>query len=107
MSSFKVRLQRQKNFESPCWCKNGFIPNSLLLCGKSLAKAHADYHMDVNAELFETWFEKQLLPNAPQKCVFIIDNASYHSRIEKKIPTMATRKSEMIEFMLKYKIPIP
>ena len=88
-------------------CKNGFIPNSLLLRIKSLAAVHSDYQMDMNAELFETWFEKQLLPNAPQKCVFIIDTSRYRSRTEKKIPNMPTRKSEMIEFMIKRKPPFP
>ena len=86
-------------------CKNGFVPNSLE--NISLKPMQIIYQINMNADLFETWFEKQLLPNVLQKCVFITDNVSYHSRIEKKIPTMATRKSEMIEFMLKHKIPIP
>ena len=49
----------------------GFIPNSLLMCGKSLSKALADYHQDMNSDVFESWLEKQLLPNLPQKCVLI------------------------------------
>ena len=72
--------------------KFGFISNSHLMCGKSLSKASADYHQDMNSDVFESWLEKQLLPNLPQKCVLIIDNASYHSRQEVKVPTQATKK---------------
>ena len=76
----------------------GFIPNSilnsLLMCGKSLSKASADYHQDMNSDVFESWLEKQLLPNLPKKCVLIIDNASYHSRQEVKVPTQATKKQK-------------
>ena len=72
----------------------GFIPNSLLMCGKSLSKASADYHQGVNSDVFESWLEKQLLPNLPQKCVLIIDNASYYSRQEVKVPTQATKKQK-------------
>ena len=87
--------------------KFGFIPNSLLMCGKSLSKASADYHQDMNSDVFESWLEKQLFPNLPQKCVLIIDNASYHSRQKVKVPTQATKKAEILEFMMKKNILIP
>ena len=77
------------------------------MCGKSLSKASADYHQDINCDVFESWLEKQLLPNLPQKCVLIIDKASYHSRQEVKVPTQATKKAEILEFMMKKNIPIP
>ena len=66
------------------------------MCGKSLPKASADYHQDMNSDVSESWLEKQLLPTLPQKCVLIIDNASYHSRQEVKVPTQATKKSRNI-----------
>ena len=72
------------------------------MCGKSLSKASADYHQEMNSDVFESWLEKQLLPNLPQKCVLIIDNASYHSRQEVKVPIQATKKAEILEF-----IPVP
>ena len=77
------------------------------MCGKSLSKASADYHQAMNSDVFESWLEKQLLPNLPQKCVIMIDNASYHSRQEVKVPTQATKKAEILEFMIKKNIPIP
>ena len=68
---------------------------------KSLSQASADYHQDMNFDVFESWLEKQLLPNLPQKCVLIIDNASYHRRQEVKVPIQATKKAEILEFMMK------
>ena len=65
---------------------------------KVIVKASADYHQDMNSDVFESWLEKQLLPNLPQKCVLIIDNASYNSRQEVKVPTQATKKAEILEF---------
>ena len=50
---------------------NGFIPGSLLLCGKKLSDAFADYHQDMNANVFENWFLEKLIPNLPEKSVVI------------------------------------
>lgn len=90
-------------------CKDGFIPNCLLLCGKKLKECHADYHSDMNGEVFEDWFEKSLLQNLPKdkKCVIVMDNAKYHSRLVEKTPSMKMKKSEMLAFIEKHKVKIP
>ena len=67
--------------------KCGFIQNRILLCGKSFSTASADYHMDMDGNIFRSGFRNKLLPNLIPKCVLILDNASYHSRVEEKIPT--------------------
>lgn len=36
-----------------------------------------------------------------------MDNASYHSRVVNKIPTMSTKKSEIIDFMKSNKVTVP
>ena len=67
--------------------EEGFIPNSLLLCGKDLSESYADYHQDMNGTVFENWFQSTLLPNLQKgkKVVIVLDNAKYHSRyVEKK-----------------------
>ena len=47
-------------------------------------KATGDYHDAMNSELYEEWFQHQLLPNIQRNSLIVIDNASYHSRkIEK------------------------
>ena len=86
---------------------NGFIPGGLLLCGKKLSDAFADYHQDMNANVFENWFPEKLIPNLPEKSVVILDNASYHCRQVDKIPNMNTRKAEMLDFMKRNSITVP
>ena len=48
--------------------ENGFVPGSLLLCRKKLSEAYADYHADMNSDVFEHWCEEKLLTNLPEKC---------------------------------------
>jgi len=50
----------------------------------------ADYHADMDSEMFERWVKEQLLPALvrayPGKsCVIVQDNASYHSRLKYQI----------------------
>ena len=46
--------------------EEGFVPNSLLLCGKNFAKSYADYHEDMKGAVFENWFRNTLLSNLPK-----------------------------------------
>ena len=85
----------------------GFIPSALLLCGKSIKKAMADYHEDMNGNVFERWFEERLLPNLPPRSVIIMDNAKYHSRIYDKTPTMGNRKQELVDFLKAKGVAVP
>ena len=87
--------------------RHGFVKNALLLCGKKFKDAYADYHDNMDSDVFETWFRHQLLPNLHAKSVIVIDNASYHSRQLVKIPTMATKKDGMVTFMTTHNIVIP
>jgi len=34
----------------------------------------------VNANVFLAWVERDLLPKAPEECVMVMDNASFHKR---------------------------
>lgn len=51
-------------------------------------------------ERIKKWLVEQLLPNIEKNSLIILDNASYHSKIENKIPTTSTRKSDVIEWLL-------
>ena len=59
----------------------------------------ADYHDEMNSEHFMEWFNEQLLPNIPQNCVIILDNASYHNKQKDKPPTTASRKEEIKKWL--------
>jgi len=70
-------------------------------------KSSADYHQDMDSNLFEHWFKNQLLPNLPPNSVIVMDNASVHSRLAKKVPRKGMRKAIILEFMSEEQIPIP
>ena len=48
---------------------------------KYFSESYANYHDDMNAEVFEKWFANTLIPNLPKdrKVVIVMDNAKYHS----------------------------
>lgn len=58
-------------------------------------------------QVFKKWFKNRLLQNLPKHSVIVMDNASYHSRQEKKIPTKCSRKQEIINFMSKNYLDVP
>lgn len=88
---------------------DGWVPNSLFLSAKNIGDAKADYHDEMNAAVFENWFSNVLMKNIPRdrKCVIVLDNASYHSRKTFRLPTMATKKEDMVQFMNVHNLDVP
>jgi transposase len=86
---------------------DGWASNALLLSAKNIQNCSADYHSDMNSTLFETWFQQQLLPHLPPNSVIVMDNARYHSKLVYKKPSKATKKQEIIDFMITNNINIP
>ncbi|XP_050503456.1 uncharacterized protein LOC126882532 [Diabrotica virgifera virgifera] len=83
-----------------CGGQHGWVNDALLLSSKSIKDSSLDYHQDIEGTLFESWFENTLLPNLKANSVIVMDNASYHSRCIKKIPTKQSRKDEIQEFLI-------
>ena len=92
MSRLKLCIEIERIVICHAGTRYGFTQNSLLLCGKLFSTASADYHMDINEGVFKSWLQNKLLPNLPPKCVLILDNANYHSRVEKKISYSGNEK---------------
>lgn len=64
-----------------------------------------DYHKDMNNANFMKWVQKQLLPNLPERSVLVIENGAYHNvPIERNI-TSASRKQEMLDWLIEKKLP--
>lgn len=80
----------------------GFIPNCLLLFSSNKT---SDYHEEMNHKTFVKWFENSVLRNLRKKSVIVMDNAPYHSVIKDKAPTKATKKSDIVSWLEKRKIP--
>ncbi|XP_063924730.1 uncharacterized protein LOC135138682 [Zophobas morio] len=77
--------------------KNGFVEGASLIF-KANSKL-GDYHDNVNQENFEKWFKEQLIPSLREPFLFVIDNASYHSRFEEEIPRKSWTKTKMITYL--------
>jgi hypothetical protein len=75
---------------------SGFVDNGLLIFQ---SKKSGDYHEEMNSDCFQTWFAEQLLPNIEPSSVIVIDNAPYHSKKIDKVPTTATRKAEIQQWL--------
>lgn len=84
--------------------EKGFVTGAEynFLCKKNTLDAHDE----VCAELYESWFLERLLPNLPANSVIVIDNASYHSRKQEKIPTTASKKQEIFNWLSEKGIPL-
>lgn len=52
----------------------------------------------MDGKSFEDWFAK-VLPQLEDNCVIVLDNAPYHTRRVEKIPTTASAKSEIKEWL--------
>ncbi|KAE8745831.1 hypothetical protein FOCC_FOCC007478 [Frankliniella occidentalis] len=94
--------------------EDGFVDGCLYLACKNIEDAKADYHSEMNAKVFEKWFEKVLLPALDRlypgrKCTIVMDNASYHSRLlhDFKIPTTHSTLPQIYNFMDLHGIPRP
>ncbi|KAJ4437628.1 hypothetical protein ANN_17773 [Periplaneta americana] len=75
----------------------GFIPECLLVFK---SKKTNDYHEEINHATFYEWFENKVLKNLNAPSTITMDNAPYHSVIHDKAPTMATKKADMIAWLL-------
>lgn len=80
---------------------SGFLENGLLLFE---SKKTSDYHEEMDAEKFESWFSK-ILPSLEPNSVVVMDNASYHSRRLEPSPTTAWRKGDIINWLSQRNIP--
>lgn len=64
-----------------------------------------DYHGEMNRENFLHWFEYQLLMNLEEPSTIVMDNASYHSTVVNKVPTTATKKADIENWLTEHGIP--
>lgn len=76
----------------------GFIENGLLAFA---SKNTSDYHEEMNADTFKSWFQDKLLPSLPEPSIIIMDNASYHSTQINKAPTQANKKADLAAWLEK------
>ncbi|XP_060881942.1 uncharacterized protein LOC132953567 [Metopolophium dirhodum] len=76
--------------------EDGFVPGALL-CLKSKKKTK-NYHNEIDSKIFNNWMES-VLPRLKEKCVIIMDNASYNSVKIDEAPTSKTEKADIINWL--------
>lgn len=79
--------------------EDGFVPGGLLLF-RSKNGNKGDYHDSMNHLCFRQWFVEQLLPNIPDNCLIVMDNAPYHSKITNKAPNRNNNKTDIIQWLV-------
>lgn len=77
--------------------ENGFLDDSLLVFEAS--KSEGDYHGEMNAEVYEQWFEN-VCKKLPKDSVVVLDNAPYHSRQVEKLPTVNWKKEDLKKWLV-------
>lgn len=82
--------------------ESGFIPGASLVFSSSTK--NPDYHGEMNKENFLKWFENQLLKNLEKPSLIVMDNASYHSSLEDKIPNSSWTKANIKDWLQKQHI---
>ncbi|XP_047022563.1 uncharacterized protein LOC124634839 [Helicoverpa zea] len=81
---------------------DGFLMNGELIF--EAKKGDGDYHSEMDAHNFEKWFSL-ILSKIESGSVIVMDNAPYHSRKVEKLPTTATRKADIQEWLKNKNIP--
>ena len=85
------------------WCfihallEQGLIPKAFRIF--EAKKSRGDYHHMFNAECFLDWWQHQLLPNLPPRCVIVVDQASYHLVAQEQIMPSTMRKAELQQWL--------
>ncbi|CAH2014823.1 unnamed protein product [Acanthoscelides obtectus] len=69
-----------------------------------VSKKGGDYHDEINASCFESWFQGVLQRVEPNS-VIVMNNASYHSRQTERVPTMGSQKGDMQQWLREKGIP--
>jgi hypothetical protein len=77
--------------------QNGFVCRASLIFVPHCKSG--DYHNPVNYENFEHWVLTKLLPDLEELSLTVMDNASYHSVLTEKPPTLVWRMDKIIAWL--------
>lgn len=81
--------------------KTGFVPGAQLMF--EAPNIVGNYQM--GASIFEKWVMEKLIPNIPSKTVIVMNSTPYDSVQVSKPPTKYGKRQEMVEWLVKNKIP--
>lgn len=85
------------------WCfihalmEEGLLEDTFLIF--EAKKAKGDYHQQFDHQVFQQWFQEQLLPQLPKRCLIVMDRCPYHMVGQDSIIPQQMRKLELQEWL--------
>ncbi len=85
------------------WCfihalmEEGLLEGTLLIF--EAKKSKGDYHQQFDHQVFQKWFQEQLLPNLPKRCSIVMDRCPFHMVGKDSIIPKQMRKLELQEWL--------
>ena len=85
------------------WCfihaimEEGLLEDTLLIF--EAKKSKGDYHQQFDHQVFQKWFQEQLLPHLPKRCLIVLDRCSYHMVGKDAIIPKQMRKVELQDWL--------
>ncbi len=85
------------------WCfihalmEKGLLNGALLIF--EAKKSTGDYHHQFNQHVFQKWFQEQLLPHLPKRCVIVMDRCPFHRVGKDSIIPKQMRKVELQDWL--------
>lgn len=85
------------------WCfihalmEEGLLEDTLLIF--EAKKSKGDYHQQFDHQVFQKWFQEQLLPHLPKRCLIVMDRFPYHMVSQDSIIPKQMRKIELKEWL--------
>ena len=85
------------------WCfihalmEEGLLKGTLLIF--EAKKSKGDYHQQFDHKVFQKWFQEQLLPNLPKRCLIVMDRCPFHMVGKDSIIPKQMRKLELQKWL--------
>lgn len=88
------------------WCfmhaimEEGLLEDTLLIF--EAKKSQGDYHQQFDHQVFQQWFQEQLLPHLPKRCLIVLDRCPYHMVGKDAIIPKHMRKIALQEWLTQH-----
>jgi len=88
------------------WCfihaimEEGLLEDTLWIF--EAKKSKGDYHQQFDHQVFQKWFQEQLLPHLPKRCLIVLDRCPYHMVGKDAIIPKQMRKIELQEWLTQH-----
>lgn len=87
---------------------SGFVENTKLIFRGSKSLKDADYHTEMNSNVFLDWMERRVLPNLQPNAAIFVDRASYHRTLTPESQPVKSnwKKADLIDWLFPRKFRV-